>query len=214
MRTRLVTRELAAGGRLNLDNIAESLCVPRSAVYHALTKLSADGLVHRAPDGQFVVTPLTLEVVTDSLEAQRAIQLGVAARTVGRITDEQLIRFREVVQATRPVTVEGTAFDMRAHLQTHAIFHETFVGLAGSRALLDAHNRVNAVRLIINLTSMRTFAPSISVAAAKGAFLHHLAMLEAYEARDVEGAVAAINQHFNEAIGLAQQQIDTTGGEL
>ena len=59
--------------------------VPRGSAYHALTKLIVEGLVTRTVDGHFVATPLTVASVPEGLEARRAIELGVAASTVGRL---------------------------------------------------------------------------------------------------------------------------------
>ena len=87
IRARVLSRELPAGEPLSLDAVAELVDVPRGSAYHALTKLSGEGLVTRTADGQFVVTPLTVASVSEGLEARRAIELGVAASTVGRLSD-------------------------------------------------------------------------------------------------------------------------------
>ena len=57
IRARVLSRELPAGEPLSLDAVAELVGVPRGSAYHALTKLSGEGLVTRTADGQFVVTP-------------------------------------------------------------------------------------------------------------------------------------------------------------
>ena len=94
IRVRVLSRELPAGEPLSLDAVAEVVGVPRGSAYHALTKLSREGLVTRTADGRFVVTALTVASVSEGLEARRAIELGVAASTVGRLSDEQLGELR------------------------------------------------------------------------------------------------------------------------
>ena len=98
IRARVLSRELPAGEPLSLDAVAEVVGVPRGSAYHALTKLSGEGLVTRTADGRFVVTALTVASVSEGLEARRAIELGVAASTVGRLSDEQLGELRSAVE--------------------------------------------------------------------------------------------------------------------
>jgi hypothetical protein len=102
IRARVMSRELPVGEPLGLDEVAELVGVPRGSAYHALTKLSGEGLVSRAADGRFVVTPLTAAAVQDGLEARRAIELGVAAATVGQLSEGQLLELRAAVESTRP----------------------------------------------------------------------------------------------------------------
>ena len=42
-----MSRELPAGKPLSLDAVGELVAVPRDSAYHALTKLSVEGLVTR-----------------------------------------------------------------------------------------------------------------------------------------------------------------------
>ena len=173
IRARVMSRELPAGEPLSLDAVGELVDVPRGSAYHALTKLSGEGLVTRTADGQFVVTPLTVASVSEGLEARRAIELGVAAATVGRLSDQQLQEFRVAVQETEPAPQEQ--FDIDDHLDKYARFHEYFVGLAGSAALVDLHRRVNTASMIMSVTGERAIGAHAYELAAQSAYRHHSA---------------------------------------
>jgi flavin reductase (DIM6/NTAB) family NADH-FMN oxidoreductase RutF/DNA-binding GntR family transcriptional regulator len=215
IRARVMSRELPVGEPLSLDAVAGLVGVPRGSAYHALTRLSGEGLVSRTADGHYVVTPLTAEAVADGLEARRAIELGVAAATVGRLSEEQLLELRAAVESTRPAfDGDPAAFDMRAHIQKYAAFHEYFVGLAGSPALVDAHRRVDAAAMILSVTGKRAVAQHAYADAAGSAYRHHGKLLAAYEAGDLEAAIRTIRHHIDGALEFTRRYMESVGGEV
>ena len=210
IRARVMSRELPAGEPISLDAVAELVGVPRGSAYHALTKLSGEGLVMRAVDGRFVVTALTVASVAEGLEARRAIELGVAASTVGRLSPQQLEELRAAVEATEP----EADFDIDRHLARYARFHEHFVGLAGTAALVDLHRRVNTAAMIMSITGERAIGADTYKRAAQRAYRHHLRLLEAYEAGDLEAAIAVIRRHIDEALVFTRRHIEAAGGAV
>jgi flavin reductase (DIM6/NTAB) family NADH-FMN oxidoreductase RutF/DNA-binding FadR family transcriptional regulator len=212
IRARVMSRELPAGEPLSIDAVAELVGVPRGSAYHALTKLSGEGLVTRTTEGSFVITPLTVESVAEALEAQRAIELGVAASTVGRLSPTQLKEFRAAVEAAQLAPVH--LFVIQDHYAKYERFHTYFVGLAGSQALLDAHRRVNVAAMIMNATSAVTMDVQIYRPAAEAAYQGNLRLLEAYEASDLQAAIAVISRHIGESLKFTREHIEAAGGEL
>jgi flavin reductase (DIM6/NTAB) family NADH-FMN oxidoreductase RutF/DNA-binding FadR family transcriptional regulator len=210
IRAKVLSRELPSGEPLSLDAVAELADVPRGSAYHALTKLTGEGLVSRTAEGNFTVTPLTITGVVEGLEARRAIELGVATCTAGRLTPEQLDEFRAAVEATRP----ADDFDVNDHLAKYAGFHEYFVGLAGSPALVDAHRRVNTAAMIMSVTGRRALGEDGYKVAAESAYRHHLRLLEAFEAGDLPAATAVINHHIDESLVFTRRHMEAVGGQL
>ena len=210
IRGKVLSRELPTGKPLSVDDVAAIARVPRGSAYHALTKLTGEGLVTRAADGQFRVTPLTLSGVLEGLEARRAIEVGVAACTIGRLTPEQLAEFREAVEATRP----SEPFDIDTHLAKYGGFHEYYVGLPGSPALVDSHRRVNTAAMIMSLTGERAVGEDGYRIAAESAFRHHERLLAAYEAGDLDRAIDVISHHIDEALVFTRRHMEAVGGEL
>jgi flavin reductase (DIM6/NTAB) family NADH-FMN oxidoreductase RutF/DNA-binding GntR family transcriptional regulator len=210
IRAKVLSRELPAGEPLSLDAVAELAGVPRGSAYHALTKLTGEGLLTRTAEGHFVVTPLTITGLVEGLEARRAIELGVATCTVGRLTPEQLDEFRAAVEATRP----ADDFDMTEHLGKYAGFHEYFVGLAKSPALVDAHRRVNTAAMIMSITGDRAVGEDGFRVAAESAYRHHVRLLEAFEAGDLGKATAVIDHHIDESLVFSRRHMESVGGEV
>jgi flavin reductase (DIM6/NTAB) family NADH-FMN oxidoreductase RutF/DNA-binding FadR family transcriptional regulator len=212
IRARVMSRELPAGEALSLDAVGELVDVPRGSAYHALSKLSGEGLVTRTADGQFVVTLLTVASVSEGLEARRAIELGLAASTVGRLSAQQLQELRVAVQETEPAPQEQ--FDIDAHLDKYARFHEYFVGLAGSAALVDLHRRVNTASMIMSVTGERAIGVHAYELAARSAYSHHVRLLDAYEDGDLPAALAVIRHHIDDALTFTRRHIESVGGEV
>ena len=83
--------------------------------------------------------------------------LAVKARLQGPRRLDQTLLLRGLAGRLRGwrAAVEGTApedeFDIDRHLEKYARFHEYFVGLAGSAALVDLHRRVNTAAMIMSI---------------------------------------------------------------
>lgn len=210
IRARVMSREMPVGEPLSLDALAEVAGVPRGSAYHALTKLTGEGLVSRTADGRFVIAPLTVTSVAEGIEARRAIELGVAACTVGHLSVEQLAEFRAAAEATSP----EAEFDIIPHLEKYTRFHEYFVGLCGSAALVDSHRRVNTAAMIMSVTGERAIGEQAYQAAAASAYRHHMRVVEAYEAGDLDAALSTIRHHLDDALVFTRHHIDAVGGEV
>jgi len=208
IRARIMSRELPASEPLSLDAIAEVFDVPRGSAYHALTKLSGEGLVMRTVEGLFVVTPVTVESVSEALAARRAIELGVAASTVGKLSAEQLDEFRAAVEATRPPA--GAEFDVDHNVEQWTRFRRYFVGLVGSSALVDLHGRVNTAAMMLTGISYRAEGHR---PAAESGYRSLVRLFEAYEAGDMAAAISVIGEHIDDVLIFARQYIQDAGGE-
>ena len=210
--SRVMNATYLSGSRSSLDELAAQTGVPRGSVYHALAKLTGGGLVTRDSNGAFIVTPLTLEALQDGLTARCAIELGAATLTVGKVPADRLGELRRVVERSRPAAADD--FDMNAHLGRYSAVQEEFVRLSDSPALLDAYRRVNAPAMIMSLTTARVVKRSADHLAAEDAFRHHLALLDAYEAGDLEAVNREIVHHINQTITYTRRHMDASGGQF
>jgi flavin reductase (DIM6/NTAB) family NADH-FMN oxidoreductase RutF/DNA-binding GntR family transcriptional regulator len=212
IRSQVMNRDIPVGQPLSLDVLAARTGVPRGSVYHALAKLTGGGLVTRDSDGAFIVRPLSLEALQEGLTARCAIELGAAALTVGKLPADRLAELRQVVERSRPTPAED--FDMSVHLGRYSAVQEEFVRLSDSPALVDAYRRVNAPAMIMSLTTARAAKRSADHLAAEDAFRHHLALLDAYEAGDLELANREITSHMDHTITYTRRHMDAAGGLL
>jgi flavin reductase (DIM6/NTAB) family NADH-FMN oxidoreductase RutF len=212
IRARVLSRELEVGEPLALDELASRLGLLRGPVYHALTRLTGEGLVTRDAQGSFVITPLTLDAVKEAWRARCAIELGVASLTVGHVDGEELARLRALADDAAPPAPETFAMD--AWLPAYAAFHDGLVALGRSAPLLDAYRRVNAPAMILSLTQQRMEELGLDRDQAARAHEHIVALVDAYEAADLAAAAAAIRAHDAFASEVAVRFMGEHGGTI
>jgi flavin reductase (DIM6/NTAB) family NADH-FMN oxidoreductase RutF/DNA-binding GntR family transcriptional regulator len=205
LRAMLLRRELPVDRPLDLPALAEQTGIARGPLYHACAKLTGEGLVVRDESGAFVVPPLTSETVADALRARETIELGVAADTVGRVSDEQVAEFRRLMEATRTREPDGSPVPIESWVTANTAFHEFMVGLAGSQFLLDAYRRGTIPAII---SSVR-FGEPLEDAADE-----HRALVEAYERSDLDAAVVAIRRHAAHALRISRENVLAPGREI
>lgn len=153
LRRRVLHREIAVGEPLDLDALAAQLGAPRGSVYHGLAKLSGEGLVDRDAGGSFVVRPVTLRAVLDSVRARFAILLGAAALQREPPPESELAGLRRALAATRPTRPDRTRVPIDAWFRARTEFVETLIGLTGSAALVEAFRRADVAAMILGLWS-------------------------------------------------------------
>jgi 4-nitrophenol 2-monooxygenase / 4-nitrocatechol 4-monooxygenase, reductase component len=212
VRARVLSRELEVGTALGLDELATRLGLLRGPVYHALTRLTGEGLVTRDAQGAFVITPLTLEAVEEAWRARCAIELGVAALTVGKVSTERIAELRRLADASRPAPPE--AFRMDAWVKTYSAFHEGMVSLADSAPLLDAYRRVNAPAMILSLTQTRMEELGLDREQSQTAHEHIAQVVAGYESADLDATTQAIIRHDEFASEVATRFMDAQGGSI
>jgi flavin reductase (DIM6/NTAB) family NADH-FMN oxidoreductase RutF/DNA-binding GntR family transcriptional regulator len=211
IRERILSRDIEIGKALSLDHLATRFGVLRVPVYHALMRLTGEGMVNRNSEGAFVVMPLTLQAVREAWKARCTIELGVAALTVGKVSEGEVIALRRLSEAARPAEVN---FSLDAWLPSYNAFHEGVVALARSEALTDAYRRVNAPGAILSVTQKQMEMQGLDRAQCMTAYHHTGELAAAYEAGDLASAQAAIIRHDEFSTEVAVRFMDTQGGSI
>jgi len=212
IRARVLSRALEVGKPLGLDELATRLGLLRGPVYHALTRLTGEGLVTRDTQGAFVITPLTLQAVEEAWRARCTIELGVATLTVGKVSAERVAELRRLADASRPAPPED--YRMDTWVLTYSAFHEGMVSLADSAPLLDAYRMVNAPAMILSLTQTRMEELGLDREQSQTAYEHIAQVVVAYESSDLDAATQAIIRHDEFASEVARRFMDAQGGSI
>ncbi len=201
LKLRLVRRELGPGEKVSLHELASSLGVSRSPVHHALTRLVAEGLLSVKSRRGYFVTPLTEAAIAEGYDVRLALELLAAETAVGRVGRDGLRRFRELHETTA-AAVSHAEWDT-----ANAAFHEHQVDLAAN-TLLSRFYRELSVNLMMQVIRGGKLEG--------GAYLppEHGAIVDAYEAGDLEAAGAAIRAHIATGRRIALDAIEGTGGVL
>jgi flavin reductase (DIM6/NTAB) family NADH-FMN oxidoreductase RutF/DNA-binding GntR family transcriptional regulator len=210
VRARVLARDIEVGVPLGLDDLATRLGLERGPVYHALTRLVGDGLVNRDAKGAFVVTPLTKDSVTQAWRARCSIELGTAAQTVGKVSDEKIAGLKALADAAEP----PDDFSMSTWVNSYIAFHEGQVALADSESLVDAYHRVNAPAMILSVTQRNMEQAGQDREQAVAAHAHMNEVVAGYVAGDLDGVVDAIVRHEELARAVAETFMDSAGGSI
>lgn len=170
LKHQVLTGEFALGRRLGEVAIAESLEVSRTPVREALTRLHAEGLVVRLPEGGFSPAAPDLHTVRELYEVRRGLELTALHseephdRARLEALHEDWKHFKEA-----GASVEGGP-DFVLHDED---FHVRLADAAGNRSLTDllvhVNERIRFVRMHDFLTEDRvrqTIAEHLSIVRA------------------------------------------------
>ncbi len=187
VRRRIFDGTYAAGQYIRLDQLAVELGVSVTPVREALFVLSAEGLLSQQPRRGFVVVEVTGRDLTDVANVQAHIGGELAARAAVTITDEQL-RELEKIQ-TELEDAYASDDDDRAVRLNHE-FHKAINVAADSPKLAQLMSQITR------------YAPESVFPTVAGwpdkSIAHHRRVLAALEARDENGARAAMSEHLAE----------------
>ncbi len=146
-------------------------------------------------------------VAERAFDARTAIELGVVDLTVGRVTGEQLAALRRSMERTNGLIADGRFTDVAAYVAANAELHEQLVALAGNDALLEAYRRLSIPTLMIRLFTGHDRADESLID-------EHRAIVEAYEAGDVERARAVVLTHGEHAKATNDAALAAAGGRI
>jgi len=201
LKHRLVRRELGPGEKVSLHELAASLGVSRSPVHHALTRLVSEGLLSVKSRRGYYVTPLTEAAVAEGYDVRLALELQAAETAVGRVGRDGLRRFR-VLHETTAAAVSHAEWDT-----ANAAFHEYQVDLAAN-TLLSRFYRELSVNLMMQVIRGGKLEG--------GSYLppEHGAIVDGYEAGDLDATRAAIRTHIATGRRIALDAIEKSAGVL
>ena len=207
LRSRILSRSFSLEDRLDVATLARELVVLPAAIYHALTKLVADGLLARDPERGYVVKPVTPETSEQAFDARCAMELGVAASTVGQVPQHRVAALRKLMAETVPLVANGHFVDVEAYTRHNEAFHNAIVGLADNPTLSDAYQRLGVAGLMVSLLGE-------GAKAGQEIIDDHRAIVEAYERGSLLDAVEVIKRHNENAKNTTRQAIMAAGGQL
>jgi DNA-binding GntR family transcriptional regulator len=141
LRNWVLTREVGPGEQLNLRTIAETLGVSRSPILHALTRLSAEGLIVTEPRRGFFVKPLTASEVENAHDLRLVLEIFAAERAIPRVTDDDLHGLRLRMNET---VVALNAGRRKEYIDVHHEFHRFTVELCANPFVVASYDRLAA----------------------------------------------------------------------
>jgi 4-nitrophenol 2-monooxygenase / 4-nitrocatechol 4-monooxygenase, reductase component len=204
LREVVLSRSIAPDEALDVDELAGTLGVPGSSVYHALTRLTDEGLVRLDPDQGHVLTALDADTSDDVHDARLAIELGAAELTVGRLEEHQLARIARLADLTVEHLRSDRATDVDAYIRSNLDFHAYLVACAGSEALDAAHERLSMLDLMNRALRV---SPELSPHLARD----HVDLAGAYARGDLPAVRAIAVRHAERAKAVQRAGIEHSG---
>ncbi|MBO6602655.1 MAG: FadR family transcriptional regulator [Roseicyclus sp.] len=193
--------EIAEDGKLPTErDLCARFDVSRRAVRRALDALEAEGLIwRRQGKGTFAGEPpdpngrLVAAIAPDTdpmsvMEARLAIEPELAALCARRATSEDVARMHDLADRT------GRSADADAAELWDGSLHRLIARIAGNPILHTAFALINEVRADPRWRQERDTARSKDLMAEYDA--HHHQIITAINARDEEGARAAMRAHL------------------
>jgi DNA-binding GntR family transcriptional regulator len=191
---RIVCGEMAAGARLDEEELADQLEVDPPVVREALCRLERDGFVRPEDGGSFAVAPLSEIEVREGYPVVILLE-GLAVRTTPEFPPEAVERLRELNAAM----AEERSDAMAAATHDYA-FHEELVRHCGNDQLLSTLRPLKRLllRYEYNYMAAEDFV-SRSVH-------QHEEIIQALERGDREAASALVEDNFRDSLpGILEQ---------
>jgi DNA-binding GntR family transcriptional regulator len=201
LKQRLLTGEFPLTQRLAEETLAADLGVSRTPVHEALTRLHAERLVERHPQGGFFPSAPDLHEVSELYEVRRALEADAIVRpqVSGEPHDrDELLALRDDWQVLEAPGDEGSDPEF---VLLDEEFHVRLAHAAGNRSLADlltqVNERIRPVRTQDFLTAERI---TLTIE-------QHLGILGALLADDLKLAGRLLSQHIGESMSVVEQRV-------
>ncbi len=197
----IAQRRLMPGTKLSEQKIGDIFQVSRTVVRQAFNQLSRDRLVVLEPArGAFIATP-TAEEARDVFETRAILETAVTRQLCPVITDAQIAELREHLALER-AAVENVHVEGRTRLLGD--FHLVLANMVGNQVLVQMLSELLTRSSLIAL--MRQSSQS-----AEESLSEHVAIVDAFERRDVKAAVRLVGKHLTNVqanLDLDPQSVD------
>ena len=191
---RIVCGEMAAGARLDEEELADQLAVDPPVVREALCRLERDGFVRPEDGGSFAVAPLSEIEVREGYPVVILLE-GLAVRTTPEFPPEAVERLREINAAMADERSDA----MAAATHDYA-FHEELVRHCGNDQLLSTLRPLKRLLLRYEYTYMAA-EDFVSRSVHQ-----HEEIIQALERGDRDAASTLVEDNFRDSLpGILEQ---------
>lgn len=185
--TAIAERKLRPGTKLSEQKIADLFKVSRTLVRQALNQLSRDQLVVLEPSrGAFVSMP-SVEEAREVFEVRRVLEADMTRKLCPMVTDAQIAELRAHLRAEKEALSNP---NVTGRTQLLADFHVVLSMMLGNTVLTKMLSELLTRSSLIALMYQSTLSAIESQE-------EHVAIVNAFEARDVKTAVRLTIEHLD-----------------
>jgi DNA-binding GntR family transcriptional regulator len=201
-RSAILGGRMQPGEPVRVRELQERLGISHIPIREAIRQLEAEGLIIAPPRRTPFVAGVSLEEFTAVYELRRMIELPTVRAARRAATEEDNHRVREAFAAYERVAADPGASE---YWKRHEEFHWALIAAGANpwtRRVLDPlwRGAERYVRLFV-----------MTYASPDETFHLHRLLLEAYEARDADAVVDALEEHFAETERGVRERFAASG---
>ena len=183
--------DLRAGAFVSMPALVEQLGLPLAATREAVKRADAHGIVRVLPKRGVLVMSADAEATRNGMDLRAMLDQEGARRLIGRRADLPLAALRASHEALIGAAERAMTPDLPARaIETDLSLHDTLATGLDNPLAEEAYG-VNRDRIAV-IQNTRPFLADRIVPAMR----EHLEIIEAFERRDADAAVAAIAAHY------------------
>ena len=198
----ILEQRIGPSSRFTEDGLGETFGVSRSVIRRVLAKLSQQQVIILRPNQRAQVAAPDAQQTRQILEARRLTEMTVVQLACAQATPTKIRQLRELIGRER----ECIERDQRGPaIRLSGEFHMQLAAIARNAPLAQFLNT------LVPLTSL-IIAQYEAQACTYCAWQEHVAIVDAVEQRDVNGAVSLMTQHLDhlKAKLLSRDTLDGT----
>ena len=136
-------------GPQRVDDVAARLDLDPSAAFHALTRLSFQGLLSWEPDQGYVLRDIDPRLIEAAVDARCAMELGVIDVALPHAPPEEIAQVKAKFDAMAPLLVNDELVDVEGFFAAHTAFHRAIVELSHNPTLVESFVRLDLQELTV-----------------------------------------------------------------
>jgi DNA-binding GntR family transcriptional regulator len=187
LRAAILSGLVPSGAPIPVDDVAARFSLSSIPVREALKTLVAEGLVEHEPRGAYVVARLTREELAELYVVRASLENAAIPAAVARATEQDVARAARALQELEAASASGGLDD---HHRWSRRFHLALIEPCQMHRLLQMFERA------WNVTEPGRPMSHASAAATAALAEDHVAMLDAFAARDAAALTARNSTHY------------------
>lgn len=188
---KIKNRELRGGDTLVEQRLAAQLGVSRTPLREAMQRLEGEGLLLKSANRSYSVRKVDLTEYLQSLRVREVLEAEAAAHAASRMTAAAIAPVRAAVLALEQLD----PYDTHAHWACDDLVHNLFIDACGNAVMADL---LRNLRITTRLFEIAALADRLGPDSRE-----HLAILDALQAADSDGARVAMAAHARSLFNFA-----------
>jgi DNA-binding GntR family transcriptional regulator len=192
LRKDILQGKLRQGEKLTEQQICDEYNVSRTPVREAFRQLELEGFIETIPNRGAFVVGFSSQDIKDMYELRKSYEVLAVKWAIERITKEEYEKLEEAFEFMEFYTQKQ---DMEKMLNINMNFHELIYRASHNRML---YHILSSYQLYIKQSRTQNRS-DVSSGYLDEILAEHRAIFESFRNKDVEGGIAAVSRHLDNA---------------